>query len=90
MEAIDHITHKPAQVLGLEEGTIFKNGPADVCVFDPNYKWKVSINSFESTGVNSPCLTQEMTGKVTTTIANGRIIYQEQKNFIRPKAIDEE
>ena len=42
MEAIDHITHKPAQVLGLEEGTIFKNGPADVCVFDPNYKWKVS------------------------------------------------
>ena len=86
MEAIDHITHKPAQVLGLEEGTIFKNGPADVCVFDPNYKWKVSINSFESTGVNSPCLTQEMTGKVTTTIANGRIIYQEQKDLHKTKS----
>ena len=40
-----------------------------------------SIQFFESTGVNSPCLAQEMTGKVTTTIANGRIIYQEQKDL---------
>ena len=86
MEAIDHITHKPARVLGLDEGSIFKNGSANICVFDPNYKWKVSLNSFESTGVNSPCLTQEMTGKVTTTISNGRIIFQEQKDVHKTKS----
>ena len=75
MDAIDYITNKPAEILGLDDRGIFKNGRADICIFDPNYKWKVSSNSFESTGVNSPYLDQKMTGKVTTTIANGKIIF---------------
>jgi len=82
IEAIDYITNKPAQILGLHKGGFYKNSTADICIFDPNYKWKASSNSFQSTGTNSPYLDQEMTGKVTTTIANGKIIFHDQ-NYSR-------
>ena len=85
MEAIDYITNKPAQILGLEDGCLFKNGPANICIFDPNYKWTASSKSFKSSGINSPYLDHEMTGKVTTTIADGKIIFCDQNNGHKSK-----
>ena len=75
IEAIDYITNQPAQILGIKAGTISKDCLADICIFDPNSKWKASASSFRSTGANSPLLNQEMTGKVMATIADGKVIY---------------
>jgi len=85
MDAIDYITNKPAEILGLDDRGIFKNGRADICIFDPNYKWEVCSSSFESTGINSPYLGQKMTGKVTTTIADGKIIFFDQNYNLKIK-----
>ncbi len=75
IEAVGYITNQPAEILGIRTGTISKNSLADICIFDPNFKWKASASEFESTGVNSPFINQEMKGKVMATIANGQVIY---------------
>ena len=79
VEAIDYITNQPSQVLGLNTGRISKNNPADICIFNPEHKWSSHPNTFQSTGKNSPFLNQDMTGKVTATISEGRIIFYDSK-----------
>ncbi len=79
VEAIDYITNQPSQVLGLNTGRLSKNNPADICIFNPEHKWSSHPNTFQSTGKNSPFLDQDMTGKVTATISEGKIIFYDSK-----------
>jgi len=73
--AIAHLTSKPAQLLGLEQGNLAVGSVADITIFDPHRDWVVSEQSLISRGKNSPFIGWEMQGAVSTTLLDGEIVY---------------
>lgn len=64
----------PANILGLNKGSLAVNRPADIVIFDPNEMYTVDVNSFVSKGKNSPYNGFTLNGKVKYTIVNGKIV----------------
>lgn len=69
------VTYKPAQVLGIDAGTLAIGKPADICIFDPHYQWQLHEHDMQSRGHNSPFLSWKFKGKATTTLINGQVVY---------------
>lgn len=71
------MTVQPAQILGLDKGTLKHGCDADVLIFDPDEEWTVDPEQFASKGRNTPFGGHKLKGKVKYTIAGGRVIYQD-------------
>ena len=63
---------RPAQVLGLDAGTLQPGARADVCAFDPDERWTVSSDTLKSKSKNTPWMGQTMTGRVKAVWASGQ------------------
>jgi dihydroorotase len=74
-QAIDKITRQPAQILGIDRGTLSVGSDADICIFDPTLYWEVNDGTIISFGKNTPFKGWEMKGKVTYTLLNGNVVY---------------
>ncbi len=74
--AIAAASTAPHRLLGQPGGTLEVGAPADLCVFDPAARWQVTPQSLVSAGKNTPYLGHTLTGRVTTTLVGGRIVYQ--------------
>ncbi len=74
--ALDWITRRPADILGIEAGRIGVGLPADLCVFDPEAAWPVSPDTLASLGKNSPYLGLEMIGQVRYTVIDGHLDFR--------------
>ena len=72
---IDLMTRQPARILGLPAGTLTAGAAADVCLFDPDEKWRYDAKAGFSKSSNSPWHGQTLTGRVKTTIVDGRIVF---------------
>lgn len=79
-DAISRITVQPANILGISSGHLSIGANADVAIFDAEAAWKVSANSLNSQGKNSPFLNMEVTGQVKYTLLNGRLTHQHNSN----------
>jgi len=73
--ALGWVTHRPAQILGIESGTLAIGRSADICIFDPEQPWRLTQQNMHSLGHNSPFLGWEFKGKVTYTLINGEVVY---------------
>jgi len=81
---IARMSHQPARLLRLDAGTLAIGACADVCVFDPEARWRLVPEAMQSKSKNSPWLGEEMIGRVIYTIHAGRIVY-EQGEVIEPQ-----
>lgn len=77
-ELIRLLTWQPAQVLGLPYGSLETGASADVCIFDPNRTWLPDNGNLQSHGHNTPFRGWEMTGRVTHTLFEGRLVHAPQ------------
>jgi dihydroorotase len=75
-EAIALLTVKPAEILGVECGTLDIGATADVCIFDPTAHWILNTDNFVSRGRNSPFLGWELSGRVTHTLVGGEVVFE--------------
>ncbi|MEW5965450.1 MAG: dihydroorotase [Pseudomonadota bacterium] len=75
-QAIDLITWKPAQILGVPAGTLAVGAAADVCIFDEATEWVVTPKSLASQGNNTPFLDHPMQGRVRYTLIDGHIDFE--------------
>lgn len=75
-EAIALLTVKPAEILGIESGSLAVGSTADVCILDPNVHWKLDTERLVSRGHNSPFLGWEFSGRVTHTLVGGEVVYE--------------
>jgi len=75
-DLIAKITCNPAKLLKLDAGTLSEGASADVCIFDPDATWELDRNKLFSKSKNTPWHGREMTGKVTHTIKDGRIVFE--------------
>ncbi len=72
---IDLMTRRPAALVGLPAGTLTPGAAADICLFDPKEKWRYDAKAGFSKSSNSPWHNQTLTGRVKTTIVDGRVVF---------------
>lgn len=77
-EALLKITGAPAGILGIPAGNLKVGAVADVVVYDPEIEWRVDSRALVSQGKNTPFMHQSLSGKVTATFTNGRLVFQQE------------
>lgn len=63
----------PAEIAGIDAGTLRIGGPADVIVIDPEAEWTVAEAGFRSHCRSSPLIGHKLHGRVTYAIVGGRV-----------------
>jgi dihydroorotase len=76
VQAIDLITWKPAQVLGVPGGHLSVGSCADICIFDEATEWIVTAKTLASQGGNTPFINQPMQGRVRYTLIDGHLDFE--------------
>ncbi|HEX2530536.1 MAG TPA: dihydroorotase [Burkholderiaceae bacterium] len=76
VRAIAKITADAARVVGLPAGSLSAGSPADICLFNPDARWKVEPKALASQGKHTPFLGRELSGQVRATIVAGHIAYR--------------
>lgn len=75
-EIIAHLTCKPANILGIDAGTLAIGQVADVCIFDPQHEWILSEETVHSQGLNTPFLGWDLKGRVFHTLRAGKAVFE--------------
>jgi dihydroorotase len=75
-DALALVTHRPAEILRIDAGTLAPGALANITLFDPQAWWRVTPEQLQSTGKNSPFLNWELQGRVTHTLFNGQVVYE--------------
>ena len=73
--ALARVTCNPADVLGRPLGRLHAGARADVCIFDPQRRWRPGPQTLYSRGHNTPFLGRELRGRVCYTIADGQVVH---------------
>jgi dihydroorotase len=77
MDMVRLMSYNPAKLLKLEnKGEIAVGKDADLTIFNPNIEYVYSENMIVSKSHNTPWINKKLTGEVTYTVVNGRIVYQ--------------
>lgn len=66
---------RPAELLGLNAGTLRPGAPADVIVIDTETPWVVDPDALKSKCKNTPFDEARLTGRVSRTIVGGRAVF---------------
>ncbi|MCK4752267.1 MAG: dihydroorotase [Planctomycetes bacterium] len=67
------MTEKPANIIGIDKGTLGKGRQADITIIDPDAEYKIDINKFRSKSKNCPYHGWTVKGKVEKTIVGGEV-----------------
>lgn len=76
IKAIDLISWKPAQILGVPGGNLSVGSCADICIFDETAEWIATPKTLASQGDNTPFLNHPMQGQVRYTLIDGHIDFE--------------
>lgn len=71
------LTHRPAELVHLDKGTLREGADADVVVFDPEAEVEIRADRFYSKGRNTPYEGALLQGLVTLTVVGGRIVFRD-------------
>ena len=74
-DAIRKVTIAAADVVGLPCGQLAVGSCADICLFDPDARWKVEARALASQGKHTPFLGYELAGQVKATIVAGHVAF---------------
>ena len=76
LKVLAKITSDPSGILGIDAGHLSVGSAADICIFDPDYYWKVTASAILSQGKNTPFMGMELPGGVKYTLVDGHIVYE--------------
>lgn len=74
--ALRAVTAAPAQLLGLEEGTLDVGAPADLVLIDLNTPWVLTPDALHSKSKNTPYEDRRLQGRAIRTIVRGRTVFE--------------
>ena len=69
-------TAAPAEIFGLDRGTLTPGAVADVTVWDPNVQWVVNRDTIRSKSVNTPLIGMTLRGRAERTFIDGEEAYR--------------
>jgi dihydroorotase len=73
---LERMSAGPARAYGLEPPRIAVGAEANLVAFAPQSSWRVEEAGFRSRSVNSWLLGQTLRGRVTLTVAGGKVVHQ--------------
>ena len=73
---IDALSTRPAQIFGLDAGSLRPGSPADLVVVDPDEPWVVSESALHSRSKNTPFEDARLQGRVLLTMVAGERIFE--------------
>lgn len=76
LKVLAKITSDPSEILGIDAGHLSVGSAADICIFDPEYYWRVTASAILSQGKNTPFMGMELPGGVKYTLVDGHIVYE--------------
>ena len=71
---ISKMTREPAQIFGLDAGTLSVDAPAAVTIIDPELIWTVDAKNFYTCGSHSPFVGRELKGRAVATIVRDNLM----------------
>ncbi len=74
---IEALTIKPAEIIGVERGSLSNGSVGNVTILDLNREWQVDSNCFKSKSSNCPWNGKNITGRAICTIVNGEIVFEQ-------------
>jgi dihydroorotase len=75
-ELIAKWTNRPADILGIEKGSLKTGRDADITIINPEKEWTVDPSQFRSMGKNTPFTGWKLKGKAETVLVAGKIQFQ--------------
>lgn len=75
--AIQLVTQKPAEILGIAAGNLSVGARADLCIVDPRSEWTLDSKTMRSRGKNTPLLGKRLKGRVTHTFIDGKPVFED-------------
>ncbi|GAA0612867.1 dihydroorotase [Virgibacillus siamensis] len=79
-QLVDWLTIKPADVFGMPYGKLEEGAIADITVVDLKKETNVDNHTFASKGKNTPFQDWKVQGVPAVTIAEGKIVYEEDSH----------
>lgn len=76
LELIDKMSTKPAEILGIDKGSLEAGKTADITIIDPEAVYTINPETFVSKGKNTPFTGMQVYGDILFTLVNGKIIYE--------------
>ncbi len=74
-ELIKKMSVNPAEILGINAGTLSVGSAADIALVNINEEWTVDENKLHGKSKNTPFKGRKLFGKVKMTLLDGRIVY---------------
>lgn len=74
-EMVERMSYSPAQIIGIDRGSLAEGKIADIAVIDPDKEYTIHSEDFVSKGKNTPFEGFKVRGKVMETIVGGKIVY---------------
>jgi dihydroorotase len=74
-DALARVTCEPADIIGRPLGRLQPGATADVCIFDPQQRWRVGAETLLTRGHNTPFFGAELIGRVRWTLLGGAIVH---------------
>lgn len=78
IEMADRMSYRPARILGIDKGILEEGKAADLVIINPDVEYEIDGEKFASMGRNMPYQGRRVKGKVTMTIADGKIVYSQE------------
>jgi dihydroorotase len=75
LELIDKMSTKPAQILGIDKGSLEVGKAADIAIIDVNEEYEIDPDTFVSKAKNTPFKGMKVYGTIEMTLVDGKIIY---------------
>ena len=74
-QAISKLTSRPAEIFGLDRGSLSPGKEADVVVFNPEEEYIIDAAELKSRSKNTPFNGWKVKGTVKHTLVSGKIVY---------------
>ena len=73
---LERMTAGPAAIFGLERPRIAVGAPANLTLIDTAASWRVKADALRSRSTNSWLLGRRLQGRVSLTVAAGRVVHE--------------
>ena len=78
-DVIALMTHKPAEIIRVDRGTLSEGAPADIAIFDTKKEWTVDPTKLESKGKNCVFKQKKLKGKAVHVIVGGEVKMKDEE-----------
>lgn len=78
-ELISSMSVRPAEILGIDAGSIEKGKKADIVIFDENKEYTVNPEEFKTKGRFTPFKGKKLSCQVMMTIKDGNIVFEREE-----------